>query len=123
MKPTKLQLAEFKADRKAMKAEIKSVQKDASKAKKSVKSNTKLIAKTERELGHWYYQEQKRSTAEGRRKLKHCCTVISAAEKEIAECSQREELSSLRAKALKQELKDKKKALKNPDTPDIEFTE
>ena len=123
MKPTKQQLADFKADQKAMKSEIKSAKKDASKAKKTLKKNTKLIAATERELGHWYYREQQRSTAEGHRKLKHCCTVISAAEKEIAESTQREELSLLRVKALQQELKQKKKTLKKPETPDISIPE
>jgi len=123
MKPTKQQLADFKVNQKAMKAKIKSAKKEASKAKKSRKKNSKLIAATERELGHWYYREQQRSTAEGRRKLRQCCTVIATAEKEIGESTQREERSTLRANALTQELKQKKKALKNPETPDIAFSE
>ena len=123
MKPSQQRKNDFKAESKAMKAEIKAAKKEVSTANKTLKKDAKTIAKAERELGHWYYQEQKRSTAEGRRKLTRFCTVISTAEKEIAEFTERKDLASLRVTALKTELKEKKKALKRPEITDVQISE
>ena len=123
MKPNKQRLNDFKAEAKSMKTEIKSAKKDVSRAAKIVKKNTKTISRIERDLGHWYYQEQKRSTAEGRRKLTRFCTDISNAEKEIAEYTERKEIAALRVSTLKAELKQKKKALKKPEVAEVNITE
>ena len=123
MKPNKQRKLEFKEESRILKSEIKAAKKEVSKAAKAVKKDAKIIAKTERDLGHWYYLEQKKSTAEGRRKLTRFCTVISNAEKEIAEFTERKDLAALRVSALKTELKQKKAALKKPEIGDIVIAE
>lgn len=119
MKPDKQRLNDYKIEKKALKTESKAAKKEVSKAKSQIKKKTKLIAKTERELGHWYYQEQKRSTDEGRRKLQTLCTVISSAEQTIRENSERRDIFSLRVDAIKKDLKAKKKALKTPEISEV----
>ena len=119
MKTDKQRLADFKVEQKALKKEMSSAKKDISKAKSLIRKKTKLIAKAEREIGHWYYQEQKRSTAEGRRKLEHFCTAISAAEQEMQKSEERKELCTLRVKQIKEEIKAKKQALKVPEVSEV----
>ena len=123
MKTEKQRKRDFKIESKALKADIKTAKKEVSKINKSLKRNAKAIANAERELGHWYYQEWKHSTAEGRRKLERYCAVISTAEKDITEFAKRKEIAVLRVAARKAELKQKKKALKHPDVTHIEIVD
>ena len=123
MKADKQKIEDFKIESKAIKAEIKATKKDASKAKKSIKQNTKTLAKTERALGHCYYRERSKPTAEGTGTLKHFCAVISAAEKNLAEFTERKECADLRIASLKADLKQKKKALKQPEIPAVSLSE
>jgi len=110
---TKKQLVEdFKSEQKALKTEMKAAKKDAGNAKKVIRKNTKLISKKEREIGHCYYQEQQRPTADGKRKLEHCCTLISRAEREIAESTERLTVCNQRVLGIRQDLKNRKKAFK-----------
>ena len=123
MKTEKQRKRDFKIESKALKADIKTAKKEVSKINKSLKRNAKAIANAERELGHWYYQERKRSTAEGRRKLERYCAVIATAEKDNTEFAKRKEIAVLRVAARKAELKQKKKALKHPDVTHIEIVD
>lgn len=121
MKTDKQRLNDFKADKKALKKEYSAAKKDVSKAKSAEKKNAKQIAKAEREIGHWYYLEQKRSTAEGRRKLKQLCAVISTAEQEINRSSEVREICGLRMKHIKEEIKAKKNALKQSEVDTVDL--
>ena len=80
MKHTKEERRDFRADRKAIKKEIKIAKKGLSRSKKVIRTQKKRILRTERAIGSQYYRDRSPAHSASREICGQLCRVIAQAE-------------------------------------------
>ncbi|MBQ1281318.1 MAG: hypothetical protein IIY16_03630 [Oscillospiraceae bacterium] len=119
MKHTKQETLDFRADKKALKKEIKLTKKGISTAKKEIKKQNKLIKKTEPKIGRQYYQERVLHKKPLMYSCDELCGVIRRAESMVKEREAVLDVLDLRLTEAKSNLKRRTDAYKNASVKEI----